>query len=463
MLLPYPKAVITSVLFSALTFCTANAQQWNVLGKPDFSGAGAEAPTMVVNAAGTPYVAYKDAANGNAATVMANSGTGWAAVGAEGFSSTISSFVSITLDKTGTPYVVYTNQNAGDAAQVMTYNGSWSLVGANYASDLLATFTDIAIDTAGDTINRPYIVYIDGKNYFKICVKRYFAGNWEYVGAPDFSVSEADYCHIKISRTGVPYVVFQDAYSNYKATVMTFNGTQWVNLGSQGFSAGTATYTDIVLDTNDIPYVVYSDGAHKGKATVMKYSEGNWVNVGTAGFSDTNANFTTIAIGANNLPYVAFADGGTSTWPGPATAMEFNGTAWVVMCAPGISPGGAGYPVIATATQQDMFYVSFMDYSDSNRVTVLSNNGVTPCFGAGVPNVAAAAGFSIYPNPAYDELGVVSAADPIKQITVANLLGQTVCSMQPNATSAQVPVGNLPCGVYFIKVDNAAVQKFVKE
>ena len=464
--LPYPKAVITSVIFGALTLGTAQAQQWNALGQPGFSAGEAYAPIMALNAAGTPYVAYEDFSNAGKATVMTYGGTSWAPVGSPGITTNAAEFISIAISRYCVPYMVYTDEGASNTTSVMAYNGAWAPVGPQYITGPQTTYNDIAIDTFGT----PYIVYVDGTDYFKATVKKFVdtASAWFTVGSADFTPGQASYCKLAISRGGTPYVAFEDADSNHRASVMAFDGLNWNFVGAQGFSEGRATYTDIVMDTNDVPYIVYADAGNGGKATVMKFNGTSWVAVGAQGFSDTHVQYTSIAIGANNLPYVAFSDGGTTAQGGPATVMQFDGATWSIMCAPGISAGIAGYTTVGVARQAGMVYVSYMDVADSSRATVMANNGVTPCYAASVATVAAGAAMSIYPNPAYDELNVVSAAEAIHDVKITNLLGQTVCSLQPNAMTAKVPVGNLPNGVYFIQVNSTdpgagTIMKFVKE
>ena len=82
-----------------------------------------------------------------------------------------------------------------------------------------------------------------------------------------------------------------------------------------------------------------------------------------------------------------------------------------------------------------------------------------------VPTIAAQENGSIdlYPNPASTEITVVSKGQSINQLTLVNLLGQTVFSRQFAGGSGQVDVSAFPPGVYFVKINGTAVRKFVKE
>lgn len=77
---------------------------------------------------------------------------------------------------------------------------------------------------------------------------------------------------------------------------------------------------------------------------------------------------------------------------------------------------------------------------------------------------------SLYPNPATTSLTITSP-DKITQITITNLLGQTVYSSQfavgslPTGQAglqASIDVASFPAGMYFVRVNDTAVRKFVK-
>lgn len=70
---------------------------------------------------------------------------------------------------------------------------------------------------------------------------------------------------------------------------------------------------------------------------------------------------------------------------------------------------------------------------------------------------------SIYPNPAYTEL-VIITTDPIRKVVVTNLLGQAVeASNNLQGEKAVVQVGHLPTGIYLLKVNDTWVHRFYKE
>ena len=71
-------------------------------------------------------------------------------------------------------------------------------------------------------------------------------------------------------------------------------------------------------------------------------------------------------------------------------------------------------------------------------------------------------GMTLYPNPASTEL-TISASGIISSVSIANLIGQSVYNQNCNADKVMVNISDLPPGVYFVKVNDSVVRKFVKE
>ncbi len=69
---------------------------------------------------------------------------------------------------------------------------------------------------------------------------------------------------------------------------------------------------------------------------------------------------------------------------------------------------------------------------------------------------------SLYPNPATDRLTL--AYNPsVKQLSLVNLLGQSLKVLEINASGQmEVDISNLPSGVYFVRVNEQVLKKFVK-
>ena len=288
---------------------------WVTVGMQGFSSAGtsniAETITMAIDASGTPYVAFRDGADSNKASVMRYDGSSWVYLGSEGISEGTAIYTSIALNHAGMPYLAYIDYN-GYKPTIMKYNSGWVPVGSGVADTASSMYTSLAIDGSGT----PYVVYARPKAN----VKKFDGTNWVTVGSADFSVGNASYTSIAIDGSGTPYVAYVDGGNGYKVTVMKFDGTNWVAIGSGGFPNANASYTSIAIDSSGTPYVAYDYGYLYGKASVMKYDGANWVYVGSSSFTDSNAQYLSMAIDAGGTPYVSFTDWGVTK---KATVMRF--------------------------------------------------------------------------------------------------------------------------------------------
>ena len=107
---------------------------------------------------------------------------------------------------------------------------------------------------------------------------------------------------------------------------------------------------------------------------------------------------------------------------------------------------------------------------DAGRVRKVSFNPA--CWPEKVNNIVATNSLTIFPNPATTSLTIQSPTQPITQITITNLFGQTVYN-QPttaNCKSLTVDVSGLPNGMYFVKINDSdpstslrMTYKFAKE
>ena len=70
--------------------------------------------------------------------------------------------------------------------------------------------------------------------------------------------------------------------------------------------------------------------------------------------------------------------------------------------------------------------------------------------------------FTIYPNPAKNELYITST-DKISSVSISDLVGQTLYSHEYNTKKVQVDITGLATGVYLVRINGSQVMKFVKQ
>jgi hypothetical protein len=260
-------------------------------------------------------------------------GTAWANVGTTGLSIAAASYISMATNGIGTPYVAYRDAGNGNKASAMKFDGTaWSPVGAATGfSGAGAAYTSLAFNGSGT----PYVAYQDASTTptNKATVMKFDGTNWVTVGGAGFSGAAAVYTSLAVNNSGTPYVAYQDASTTpiNKATVMKFDGTNWVPVGGAGFSGAAAAYTSLAFNSSGTPYVAYQDASSTpaNKVTVMKFDGTAWVTVGTAGFSAGAATYVSLAVDGSGTPYVAYQDGAAKV-----TIMKFDGTAWPLWAQP---------------------------------------------------------------------------------------------------------------------------------
>lgn len=69
---------------------------------------------------------------------------------------------------------------------------------------------------------------------------------------------------------------------------------------------------------------------------------------------------------------------------------------------------------------------------------------------------------TLLPNPVQNEL-TIFANEQITSIVISNSIGQNIYSKCPNSNKAIVDVSTLPAGLYFIRINDLKVSKFVKQ
>ena len=69
---------------------------------------------------------------------------------------------------------------------------------------------------------------------------------------------------------------------------------------------------------------------------------------------------------------------------------------------------------------------------------------------------------TIYPNPATTSLTITSM-DKITSVAITNLVGQTIYTHVCETKEVHVNVADLPGGVYFVRINDTEVRKFVKQ
>ncbi|NEM96089.1 T9SS type A sorting domain-containing protein [Pontibacter burrus] len=315
---PYAAFADASAGGSA-TVMKFNGKQWELVGSAGFSGrmllsVTTDQLSFTIAANGTPYVAFTDESNASKATVMKFNGTEWVTVGAAGFTPWLAYDPALVIDAKGTPYLAF---NEGGAT-VMKFDGTaWVVLGNSKFND---NGSVSGLDMAFDASGLPYVVFSEyGHNAGKGKVMKFDGTSWVTIGSGSFSNGEAKYTSLELDATGTPYVGFVDVADNNKAKVIKFNGTDWITVGAASMPGYHADRTYLALDANGVPYLSFTNKESRNYATVIKFNGTEWEIVGNTGFSGNQLD--DFSLSPDGIPYVIFFD---SSNRGRATVMNFS-------------------------------------------------------------------------------------------------------------------------------------------
>ncbi|MCC6323455.1 hypothetical protein IT400_01540 [Candidatus Nomurabacteria bacterium] len=149
-----------------------NGKTWIDVGNTSFTPGVAETTSIAIGTGNIPYVAFKDVANGNKASVMKldTKTNKWVFVNKEGFSPTEAYNIYLKIYN-GIPYVAFNSDyNAGARVTVMKVNGTnWIPVYNTDFSDGAASVQSLVMNKKGT----PYVAYQDMVNKYAATVMRH--------------------------------------------------------------------------------------------------------------------------------------------------------------------------------------------------------------------------------------------------------------------------------------------------
>jgi type IX secretion system substrate protein len=434
-----------------------NGSSWVNVGTPGFSASIPYDASLAIDKSGTPYLAYGDPAYGNKVTVMKYNGSSWVNVGTPGVSVSGGQTyeTSLAIDQSGTPYVAYRDVALTQKATVIKYNGSsWVPVGSAGFSVSGAVNTSIAIDGTGT----PYIAFEDYAKFRKATVMKYNGSSWVNAGSPGFSGGQAYNSSIVMDGKGSPYVVYTDDGKSWKASVMSLELSPII--GTDSLCEG-ATIT--LSDTTSSG--MWSSGntnvATVGSVTGIM----NGIAPGSVTISYTvsgiSATFPVTILQLPNAGNIIGAD--TVCYPLSGFTVTIlsdtaTGGTWSSSNSHFSVSGGVVSDTFIIGIDTIYYIVSNTCGSDSTSypINVVGCPDEIKIVTSEINKVA------LFPNPATVNL-TISSTEKITSVTITNLIGQTVYNNNYHNEEVQVDVSGLAAGMYLVRVNGSEVRKFVKE
>lgn len=364
----------------------AQAQSWESVGRaPIYTSTAVSETTMVFSPDGTPYLAFKDQANGRRVAVkrLNSAGTGWERVGGSAVSPGWVTNFSLAFGPDGRPYVAYGNSSDGKKANVKRLNArgtAWESVGDTSPS-WAPGFSEGEVDEvslAFGSDGKPIVAFKDVVNGSRATVMRLNAAGtgWDLVGPAGFSEGQVGSVSLAVGPGNQPYVAFGDAAKSYKATVMRLNsaGTAWETVGSSGISAGSATQLSIAFSPDGAPFVAYQDSSFTNSGIVERWdaADNSWKYVAQLSSQPLLIRGISMAFAPDGKLYVAYRNRSLGN---KATVERTNATYTQreVVGLSGFSDGEI--EDISMATSPDGTpYVAYVDRANGSKATVMSLN-----------------------------------------------------------------------------------------
>jgi hypothetical protein len=184
-------------------------------------------------------------------------------------------------------------------------------------------------------------------------VMRYNGTEWEWVGKPELTASDAADLSLFVSR-GVPWLAFTEygtADSGIK--VMRFDGNDWQTVGQIGARDRNGDRPSLYV-RDDTPYVAYRSGAVNG-VSVMRFDGTSWVPVGPPAVSGQQAYYVSLDV-SGSAPTVAYSVY-RGIKPGTQSVKRFDGNAWIPV-GPLDFPVGPGFRMMLTVWNDTPFLLN---------------------------------------------------------------------------------------------------------
>jgi len=423
---------------------------WINLGDGGFTAGTAEYISFDISPSGEPFIAYRDSANSNKASVMKFDGTNWVYIGVPGFTSGVAQYLSLAFDPVnGEPCIAFNDfVNAGKAT-VKKFDGiNWVDIGNEGFSDGYAVYTCLEFNPADE---KPYVAYIDLDHDQKTTVKKFDGTNWVNIGNTGFSVGMTDCLNLAFSQTNEPYVAFVDLSYSFKVTVMKYNGIQWVNVGLPGFSPSPAAEVSLAFDPADgKPCVAYADRVDNSrKLTMMKFNGTTWQFEGEENFSGGLSVSLSLAFSpCDGSPYVAFSEVSANNNQKSAV-MRYDGNTWGYVGINGFSSDESFWNKLAFNSAGQP-YVAFKDYGHERKATVMYFDAPAGVMKEKLPKC------SVFPNPAETFLTIdhIPTSGSTTAVEVMDIHGKMVFNTAVQKNIVTIDLRDFPSGVYFLRITN---------
>jgi hypothetical protein len=301
----------------------------------------ANSPSLEVDSSGKPVVTWQEGFSTQMKVYVKRwTGTTWSQVGTTPLNITATQSAetpSLALDAAGQPVVAWQEFYPGGFYNIYVrrWTGTaWVVVGANPLEVKIsnyAMYPSLALDSVGNPVvaweecDASQIGPRDCLKESDLYVKRFTANGWQPFGrAIDVNVTNESYnSSLARKSNDRPVVTWQEANNVY---VKEWTGTTWALLGNKLNTNGGQTPV-IAMRSDDKPVVAWSEN---GSQVFVKFWNGSsWQSQGSVS-ANTIQSFA-LAVGSANNPIVAYSALGNDGEASNLYLKRWNGTAWIGM------------------------------------------------------------------------------------------------------------------------------------
>ncbi len=325
---------------------------WEYLGGQGIGTDQAALPSLALDSAGNPTVAYI----GNAyvsghLSVLHWDGDSWQYMGPPEIGNSVND-VSLALNGSGYPPIVgYTNGNLS----ILRWDGSaWQYVGSPEIVD--ATSLSLAVDSTNNLV----VAVVHGDEHELSVLRWDGRSHWEKLGKDMPAVGF--HPSLALDSAGNPVVAYEDEANNDKLSVLRWDGSAWQYMGAPGVSEYNVWFPSLKLDSSGNPIVAYGMNVNEhaeepDEVSVLRWDGNSWQYVGSPQISDGAAGPASLMLDTNGAPVVAcqnwkwqYSANGDSK----LAVLRWDGRAWEYIGPRGIAYGAwvslaldtSGYPII---------------------------------------------------------------------------------------------------------------------
>lgn len=120
-------------------------------------------------------------------------------------------------------------------------------------------------------------------------------------------------------------------------------------------------------------------------------------------------------------------------------------------------------PTAGTELTEGVYTISFETTDDEGNTSNCSFE-LTVVEILSIQNATLSEGLAIYPNPSSDNINVVSKNENLTQISVADITGKILISLeQLDVEKQSINISNLSEGIYFVNINNSITKKIIKK